>query len=148
MKRGECYMGGHNGTWREAEGRFACMRHARRRHYRVPKSKRPKKRSDHDKLTIELLGMSPCLIGRLGWAHECEGPIERAHIKHRGMGGKRVPWYRNSWPGCRKHHTGKYGEHRMGVQSFDAKYGEGVRQKEADRIGDVVDKLLGPPEVV
>jgi len=72
---------------------------------------------------------------------ECSGGIERAHIHHRGMGGKDVGWYRNTIPLCGAHHRGGKGEHRLGPTTFDATYNTD-RQVEADRIGDLVDTKI------
>ena len=69
----------------------------------------------------EIIRHMPCIICRRE-IHPSYGPSEVAHIKHRGMGNKDVPFLGNVVPLCHTHHRGLHGFHQLGVQSFQSFY--------------------------
>lgn len=74
----------------------------------------------------------PCLLAARG---ECDGPIEAAHAKARGMGGRGGD-RRELVPLCRFHHRRS---HTMGAARFAEIFGVDLRQ-EARRIAGELDE--------
>jgi len=66
----------------------------------------------------------PCLV--CGKA----APSEFAHVRHRGMGGKDVPWVGNGVPLCAFGHHAE--QHALGVLSWQRKHGVDL-EEEAER---------------
>jgi hypothetical protein len=51
-----------------------------------------------------------CILGRLGWRHECQGRVEVHHIRAgQGMTDRASDWL--VLPVCAAHHTGPLGVH-------------------------------------
>ena len=59
--------------------------------------------------------------GCVAQSRSCAGVLEFAHLAHSGMGGKRVPSYRNGVIMCQFHHTGSCCEayHKIGRSMFE-----------------------------
>lgn len=98
---------------------------------RTPLQRRAKRRQmrEEEQAYVAWLHQEPCVVGQRHGFSLCEMPIEVAHLKHRGIGGKNVPWLANTYPLCRRHHAE---QHALGVLSWQRKHGVDL-EEEAER---------------